>query len=83
MTPAVLFCYWTDTVTPADSFSLLQAGWAVSINQNLMEDKPVPIALDKAVNVFREVVARHNLTTPSVLEALSNHVLFICSAVSV
>jgi len=46
-----------------------------------MEDKPVPIALDKAVNVFREVVARHNLTT--VLEALSNHVLFICSAVSV
>jgi len=33
VTPAVLFCYWPDTVMPADVFNLLQAGWAVSIHQ--------------------------------------------------
>ncbi|KAL0036594.1 hypothetical protein WJX79_002032 [Trebouxia sp. C0005] len=56
------------TIKDTDGQRIYFLGGQSASIKSLMEDKPMPIALDKAVDAFREVVSRHNLTIPSVLE---------------
>jgi len=48
-----------------------QVGQSVS-TKTMMDDKLMPIAIDVALGNLRKVIARHNLTIPSVLQVWSH-----------